>query len=98
MPSPSPTYRPAPSTPSSTSSTPSSTGDPTRSNATRSNDTYVYGVDILAVLATGVCVFFEYNTFQPKIKKLVNDRPTAQQEQITRSTTNRTSYALDPIE
>ena len=30
------------------------------------NDTYVYGVGILAVLAISVCVFFEYNTFQPK--------------------------------
>ena len=28
------------------------------------NDTYVYGM--LAVLSIGVCVFFAYNTFQPK--------------------------------
>ena len=27
---------------------------------------YVYGFGILAVLAIGVCVFFAYNTFQPK--------------------------------
>ena len=27
---------------------------------------YVYGVGMLAVLAIGVCVFFAYNTFQPK--------------------------------
>ena len=27
---------------------------------------YVYDVGILAVLAIGVCVFFAYNTFQPK--------------------------------
>ena len=39
---------------------------------TRSNDTYVYGVGILAVLAIGVCVFFTYNTFQPK--KLINEK------------------------
>ena len=32
---------------------------------TRSNDTYVYGDGILAVLAIGVCLFFSYNTFQP---------------------------------
>ena len=38
----------------------------------RSNDTYIYGVGILAVLAIGVCVFFTYNTFQPK--KLVNEK------------------------
>ena len=62
-----------PSTPSSTGdptpSTPSYTGDPTASapsHATRPNDTYVYGVGILAVFALGVCVFFAYNTFQPK--------------------------------
>ena len=41
---------------------------------TRSSDTYVYGFGILAVLAIGVCVFFAYNTFQPKNKKLVNER------------------------
>ena len=30
------------------------------------NDTYVYGLGMLAVLAIGGCVFFAYNTFQPK--------------------------------
>ena len=38
----------------------------------RSNDTYAYGVGVLAVLAIGVCVFFGYNTFQPK--KLINEQ------------------------
>ena len=38
----------------------------------RSNDTYAYGVGILAVHAIGVCVFFGYNTFQPK--KLINEQ------------------------
>ena len=50
-----------------------STGDPTPStplNATISNDTYVYGVGILAVLAIGVCVFFAYNHSQ--VKKTIN--------------------------
>ena len=37
----------------------------TTTTTTRSNDTYVYGVGILAVLAIGVCVFFAY----PKNKK-----------------------------
>ena len=32
----------------------------------QSNDTYVYGVGILAVLAIGVCVFFAYNTSENK--------------------------------
>ena len=65
LPAPSPTDKPTPSTPSSTSestpSTSSSTGKPTPftpSHTTRSNDTYVYSVGILAVLAIGVCVFF----------------------------------------
>ena len=52
-----------------TPSTSSSTGDPTPStpsHTTRSNDTYVYGVGILAVLAIGVCVFFAYNTSENK--------------------------------
>ena len=40
------------------------TTDPAASSTTtRSNDTYVYGVGMLAVLAIGVCVFFTYNTF-----------------------------------
>ena len=37
----------------------------------KSNDTYVYRVGILAVLAVGVCVFFGYNTFF-KNKKTTN--------------------------
>ena len=43
-------------------------------NTTRSNDTYVFDVGIPAVLAIGACVFFAYNTFQPKNKKLVNEK------------------------
>ena len=45
----------------------------TNSATTRSNDTYVYGVGIIAVLAIGVCVFFAYNTF-PKNKKQANQK------------------------
>ena len=58
-------------------STPSPTGNPTPStpsHVTRSNDTYVYGVGMLAVLAIGVCVFFTYNTSQAENKKLVNEK------------------------
>ena len=40
----------------------------------QSNHTYAYGVGILAVLAIGVCIFFTYNTFQPKNKKLLNEK------------------------
>ena len=45
-------------------------------NATtiRSSVIYVYDVGMLAVLAIGVCVFFTYNTFQPKNKKLINGK------------------------
>ena len=42
-------------------------------HATGSDDTYVYGVGILAVLAIGVCVFFTYNNF-PKSKKQANEK------------------------
>ena len=72
LPTPSPMGNFTPSTPS----TPSLTGDPnssTPSDATRSNDTYVYGVGILTVLAIVVCVFFAYNTSQTKNKKTVNE-------------------------
>ena len=72
------TCDPTPSTSSPicgpTPSTSSSTCDPTLSTSsytTRSNDTYVYVVGMLAVLAIGVCVFFPYNTFP---KKLVNEK------------------------
>ena len=36
----------------------------------QSNETYVYGVDILAVFAIVVCVYFAY----PKNKKFVNEK------------------------
>ena len=41
---------------------------------TRSDDTYVFDVGIPAVLAIGARVFFAYNTFQSKTKKLVNEK------------------------
>ena len=44
---------------------------------TRSNDTYIYGVGTLAILAIGVCIFFAYNTFT---KKQANDRLVAQHD------------------
>ena len=57
-----------------TPSTSSPTCDLTSSHATRSNDTYVYGVGILAILAIGVCVVFVHNTSQAKNKELVNEK------------------------
>ena len=73
----SPTDNSIPSTSSSignsTPSTSTCTGNSTPSTsfyAARSNDTYVHGVGILAVLAIGVCVFFAYNTSRVKIKNL----------------------------
>ena len=65
---------------SSIQSTVQPTVQPTVQSIVHSNYTYVYGISMLAVLAIGVCVFFAYNTFQPKIKKLINDRSTAQHE------------------
>ena len=59
---------------SSVRSTVHSTVQSTEQPSVQSNDTYVYGVGILAILAIGVCVFFTYNTFQPKNKKLVNEK------------------------
>ena len=82
LPTPSSTDRSMPSTPSSTPPTPSSTGDPTPctlSHTARSNDTYVYGVGILAVPAIGVCVFFN---FQAKNKKLVNKKQDQPPQQL----------------
>ena len=74
LPTTSPMDRSTPSSPSSTPLTSSFKRDPTPStpsHSTRSNDTYVYGVGILAVLAIGVCVFF---TFQVKNKNIINKK------------------------
>ena len=60
-------------------STEQSTVQSTVQFTVQSNDTYVYGVGMLAVLAIGVCVFFAYS--QAKNKKQDNDRSTAQHEQ-----------------
>ena len=82
-----PTLSTSSSTCDSTPSTSSSTRDPipstssftcgptpsTSSHATRSNDTYIYGIGMFTVLAIGACVFFAYNTF-PKNKKPVNEK------------------------
>ena len=65
---------PATST-NNTTTTPTTSTNNTTTTTTRSNGTYVYSVGILAVLAMGVCVFFPYNTFQPKNKNLVNEKP-----------------------
>ena len=75
LPTPSPTDRPTPSTSFSTGkSTPS-----TPSHATRSSDTYVYGVGILTVLAIGIYVFFfAYNTSRTENKNLVNEKQDQQ--------------------
>ena len=87
-PTPIPMDRPTPSTPSPTDrptpSTSSSSGDPTpstSSHTTRSNDTYVYGVGIRAVLPIGVCVFFAYNS-QAKNKKQSNEKKINRQNDV----------------
>ena len=80
----SPTDRPT----SSTSSSIDNSAPSAPPHTTRSNDTYVYGVGILAVLAIGVCVFFAYNTFQPKNKK----KPMKSKiSKIMQSTKNRSA-------
>ena len=61
----SPTTNTSNETPNATNETASA------KTTTRSNNTYVYGVGILAAFAIGVCVFFAHNTFQPE--KLIND-------------------------
>ena len=50
-----------------------STEQPSVQSTVQSNDTYAYGVGMLAVFAIGVCVFFAYNTF-PKNKKQANEK------------------------
>ena len=50
-----------------------STEQPTEQSSLQSNNTYIYGVGIVAVLAIGVCVFFAYSTFS-KNKKFINEK------------------------
>ena len=80
------TCNPSSSTSSSTChptpSTSSPTRDPTPSTSSSTcgpTPSYVYGSNILAVLAISACVFLTYNTVQPK--KLINDLLAAQLEQ-----------------
>ena len=53
-------------TTSATNNASNETTSVTNTATTRSNDTYVYGVGIFAVLVIGACVFFAYNTSQAK--------------------------------
>ena len=55
----------------------------TPTTTTRSNDTYVYGIGMLAVLAIGVCVFFAHNTSQAKNKKQANEKRINHQNEAT---------------
>ena len=58
------------------------TEQPSVQSTVQSNDAFVYGVGILAVLAIGVCVFLAYNIFQPKNKKLVNEKKINHQNDV----------------
>ena len=51
------------------------TEQPTVQSTVQPNDTYIYGVGMLAVLAIGICVFFAYNTSQVANKKQVQQQP-----------------------
>ena len=61
-------------TATSTDTTPA-TSTTTTATTTRSSDTYIYDIGILAVLVIGVCVFFAYNTSQAVNKKQVDQPP-----------------------
>ena len=61
-------------TTSATNNSSNETSSDTNSAATRSNDTYVYGVGILAFLAIGVCAFLHITLSSLKIKKVVNEK------------------------
>ena len=58
---------------SSVQSTEQLSVQPTVQSTVQSNDTYIYGVGLLAVLTISVCVFFAYNASQPK-KLLLNKK------------------------
>ena len=65
----SPTTNTSNETTSPTNNTSNETTSPTsNTTTTRSNDTYVYGVGILAVLAIGACIFLYITLPRPNIK------------------------------
>ena len=68
----------SPSVQSKEQSTGQSTGQSMVQPSVKSNDTYVYGLGILAVLAIDVCVFFAYNASQAKKRKPVNEKQDQQ--------------------
>ena len=70
-----------PSIQSTVQSTVQSTEQPSVQSTVQSNDTYAYGVGMLAVFAIGVCVFFAYNTF-PKNKKQANEKQDQPPQQL----------------
>ena len=47
---------------STVQSTEQYTEQPTVQSTIQPNDTYIYGVGMLAVLAIGICVFYKYNS------------------------------------
>ena len=59
---------------STVQSTEQYTEQPTVQSTVQPNDTYIYGVGMLAVLAIGICVFFAYNTSQVANKKQVQQQ------------------------
>ena len=59
-------------------STVQSTEQPSVQSTVHSN--YVFSAGIIAVVAIVVCVFFAYNTFQPK--KLINEKKDRQNDVI----------------
>ena len=67
-------------TTSATNNSNNKTTSVTNTATTRPNDTYIYGVGTLAVLAIGVCVFFTHNTSQPHEEK--QDQPTRQSHML----------------
>ena len=70
----SPTTNSSNETTSAINNASSETTSITNTTTTRLNDTYVYGVGIIGAFAVSVCVFFAYNTFQPKNKTLINEK------------------------
>ena len=82
------TDRSTPSTPSSLDNSMPSTS----SSTTRSSDTYIYGVGILAVLAVGVCVFFAYNK---KAGQVIHEQPINQNDIICFRSGDKKPYTIN---
>ena len=64
---------------------------------TRSTDTYIYGVGIVAVLATGVSIFYAYNKISSQTPNKTTCQETDREHGANYKSTKAMQHTLDTI-